>query len=436
MAHHRALTCLSWVRRIIQAFRLDSVAELVEMGGRRRKILAPLYSRNLREQSNEVQVRGRVELPSGPLIEYLSFCTAIAEALHPTKPRHYQGIGCIVGKMVRCHTQMAPRRPNEKWPLTVEYQAVLVSDGGRTLDQLLPDRPDAGHMRTLDLPLEAGEPRHLVEAALPFPLDDDDQRALQAILPSLPPLQYPISDVDEAAFVDAWAKLTDRPEWMPIFVTPDYIEKIKVLHKKVLDEHRRSLQEEFAHGTLGALNALHGAADVLTTGCFIARKQAIGYLESRGLSYADANRTKDAELSNPSAKFAAECEQNSEPVVGTVGRKEALSEVSRVPGCSRKSNQCDEPTDVDDRNGASLPAIGGGNAPVGKIARLRRVEELTGLKRSSIYNRMNAKSEHFDPTFPRHFALGAGGRAKGWSEEEIKIWVAAQAATRRKQGAE
>ncbi|MDD1484052.1 AlpA family phage regulatory protein [Burkholderia thailandensis] len=69
---------------------------------------------------------------------------------------------------------------------------------------------------------------------------------------------------------------------------------------------------------------------------------------------------------------------------------------------------------------------------IGKVARLPRVKQLTGLGHSSIYNRMNSRSQYYDPTFPRSFSLGSGGGAVGWDEEEIKAWVAAQAAARPK----
>ncbi|MCA8355095.1 helix-turn-helix transcriptional regulator [Burkholderia cepacia] len=64
--------------------------------------------------------------------------------------------------------------------------------------------------------------------------------------------------------------------------------------------------------------------------------------------------------------------------------------------------------------------------PQGKVARLKRICELTGLGRSSIYNRMNSRSPHYDPTFPRSFLPGAtANSAVGWNEEEIQAWVAA-----------
>ncbi|MBN3777356.1 AlpA family phage regulatory protein [Burkholderia sp. Ac-20345] len=67
---------------------------------------------------------------------------------------------------------------------------------------------------------------------------------------------------------------------------------------------------------------------------------------------------------------------------------------------------------------------------VSKVARLPRVIELTGLGRSSIYNRMDSRSRYYDPTFPRCFSLSTSENgAVGWDEEQVCAWVTAQAAS-------
>ncbi|MPV71514.1 AlpA family phage regulatory protein [Burkholderia sp. BE17] len=78
------------------------------------------------------------------------------------------------------------------------------------------------------------------------------------------------------------------------------------------------------------------------------------------------------------------------------------------------------------------PAQGAEVRKVGKVARLPRVIELTGLGRSSIYNRMDSRSRYYDPTFPRCFSLSTSETgAVGWDEEQVRAWVAAQAANSR-----
>ena len=65
------------------------------------------------------------------------------------------------------------------------------------------------------------------------------------------------------------------------------------------------------------------------------------------------------------------------------------------------------------------------------VSRLREVVRLTGLSRSTVYSRMDARSAHFDATFPRSFPLfGANQKcgAKGWRTLDVLAWLDAQAA--------
>lgn len=65
----------------------------------------------------------------------------------------------------------------------------------------------------------------------------------------------------------------------------------------------------------------------------------------------------------------------------------------------------------------------------GRVVRLKEVEELTGLSRSAIYDRLNKKSRRYESSFPRQFSLG--GKAVGWLKHEIDTWVANCAAQQR-----
>jgi prophage regulatory protein len=55
------------------------------------------------------------------------------------------------------------------------------------------------------------------------------------------------------------------------------------------------------------------------------------------------------------------------------------------------------------------------------ILRRREVEQITGLSRSSIYERMNIRSRYYDPDFPKPVRLGQ--RAVGWRASEIAAWI-------------
>jgi prophage regulatory protein len=59
------------------------------------------------------------------------------------------------------------------------------------------------------------------------------------------------------------------------------------------------------------------------------------------------------------------------------------------------------------------------------IMRKRKVSQKTGLSGSTIDNRINPASPHFDPEFPLPIVLSNGTRraAKGWRSEDIDAWI-------------
>lgn len=62
-----------------------------------------------------------------------------------------------------------------------------------------------------------------------------------------------------------------------------------------------------------------------------------------------------------------------------------------------------------------------GIQPSYSIIRLVTVIQLTGLSRSTIYDKQNPRSPRYDPTFPKKVSLGA--RAVGWYFGEIETWL-------------
>ncbi|KAB0650388.1 AlpA family transcriptional regulator [Acinetobacter bohemicus] len=63
--------------------------------------------------------------------------------------------------------------------------------------------------------------------------------------------------------------------------------------------------------------------------------------------------------------------------------------------------------------------------PIERIIRLKHVIELTGLSRSTIYDRLNPKSKRYDASFPKSIKLGTmlNVGAVGWIESEIQAWI-------------
>lgn len=71
--------------------------------------------------------------------------------------------------------------------------------------------------------------------------------------------------------------------------------------------------------------------------------------------------------------------------------------------------------------------------PSRALVRLMTVINVTGLKRSSIYNRINPSSKYFDPTFPKPVSLASSPDIRGavaWVLAEVEAWVEARLATR------
>jgi len=56
-----------------------------------------------------------------------------------------------------------------------------------------------------------------------------------------------------------------------------------------------------------------------------------------------------------------------------------------------------------------------------RFLRLKEVTARTGLSRSTIYNKLDCKSQYFDPAFPEQIRLGGG--AVAWVEGELENWM-------------
>ena len=59
--------------------------------------------------------------------------------------------------------------------------------------------------------------------------------------------------------------------------------------------------------------------------------------------------------------------------------------------------------------------------PLSRVIRMKELISLLGLSRSTIYEKINPKSERYDPSFPKKIKLGAS--SIGWLEHDIKNWL-------------
>ncbi len=64
--------------------------------------------------------------------------------------------------------------------------------------------------------------------------------------------------------------------------------------------------------------------------------------------------------------------------------------------------------------------------PIIRVVRLKAMLARIGLGKSAAYERMNPKSDRYDPTFPVPIKLSGGSRgcgAVGWIESDINRWI-------------
>ena len=61
-----------------------------------------------------------------------------------------------------------------------------------------------------------------------------------------------------------------------------------------------------------------------------------------------------------------------------------------------------------------------------KIIRLPKVSDISGLSRSTIYEKLNPRSRRYDKNFPKPIKLGAS--AVGWFQHEVHQWLLAKKA--------
>ncbi|MBR8205737.1 hypothetical protein [Burkholderia vietnamiensis] len=160
-----------------------------------------------------------VKLPSDSLLEFWRFCDAIAEALCPHAKQDLVGIECVIGKLITREVSLAvSTNQRERWPLHMGLQRVLLSDDGRTLDEMLQEPAETADVG-IELSLDVAPRREVVELPSIVDLDNDDRCALEKLLPDLPALHSPVSPQDEEAFLAAYHDTPVRPAWVPVLVT-------------------------------------------------------------------------------------------------------------------------------------------------------------------------------------------------------------------------
>lgn len=238
-------------------------------------------------------MQARVKLPSGPLVEFLAFTQAIAEAVCPTGEHGLEGIECVTGKLVPGNYPIPDTKQWGALLSDVAYQSELMSDDGRPLDQLITSEVQPVPSDLDQLSLGAGSPVPIHRFSYPFKLTDTDRNELLNVLPQLPPLRYPMSDDERDAFMDAYCNLPNKPMWLPTLVTDETVNRLKGVQHEVLMRHQRALREAHKVGQIASVSARHEPLAGMMAGTYIPIDQAIQYLVQHGLVCGDVVKGGD-----------------------------------------------------------------------------------------------------------------------------------------------
>ncbi len=342
-----------------------------------------------------------VRIPVDDLIDSWALCRAIARAVCPADDEPIVGMRCIVrGRL--------PHR--SVIDVTVATEDDQSQQASCSDDQALAERSSE-----FDSSSQIGE-----DAFFEFELSVEQRHQLIGLLPSLPPLYYPTSTEMLDDFMEKYRAHESRPRWEPVFVSETDIAYQKLEQLRVHSDHLKALEADLEEGRLIAVDSRHVPVSQVGIGSLISRKDAIAYLTRCHLAFDDGVAVAGTISGQDDEVGLSREEQSSEMSSGSEGNWDSAT----TPGSNTQSTR---------RDFSDAEAIGAfrlsNHETLGAtvtIVRLKQVERMTGLARSSIYNRMNSRSRYFDPTFPRSFPLGEGGAAIGWYEHEIQEWAKKQ----------
>lgn len=251
-----------------------------------------------------------VELPSGEIFTLREFADAIVESILPMRLDAIRGIECIVGiertyDLMRGATCSLPMempipeaikvtRPLEHdWGS--EQRAFELAGASVTSEE---DEVETGRL-TLPYAFSALKPQQLVA----------ERAALESLLPKLPLLQYPLSNEMIAAFMTAYDKHENRPDWNPIFLKPFDMERRKHEFGVLVDECLQELLAAAQEGQVVIVDQRKRYVSPSSVGsnfdeCFIQRNSALIFLQAIRRKAATTNdrgeveaiRTKDGRI--------------------------------------------------------------------------------------------------------------------------------------------
>jgi predicted DNA-binding transcriptional regulator AlpA len=273
-----------------------------------------------------------------------------------------------------------------------------------------------------------------------------ERTALLRILPGLPP-HAGMPPREREVFMDAYLKHPDRLPWRPVFVSEETVAANGHQILQIQEKHRLALQQEIASGKLIAFNQHHIDEGRAGKNIFIRREDALNYLKAHRFRTVDdpgsrsihsASKPKASATKAATSPKALEADHQSDSVKadstnapeGTTALVDLAAPVttpisaSPRPKMKPPSSQQDGKTHRSPRESIETSVEPTRHSTATVILRRRQVEARTSLSRSAIYDRLDANSPRYDPTFPKQVKLGSS--SVGWLESEIENWLAAR----------
>lgn len=273
-----------------------------------------------------------------------------------------------------------------------------------------------------------------------------ERTALLRILPGLPP-HAGMTPREREVFMDAYLKHPDRLPWRPVFVSEETVAANGHQILQIQEKHRLALQQEIASGKLIAFNQHHIDEGRAGKNTFIRREDALNYLKAHRFRTVDdpgsrsihsASKPKASATRTAKSPKALEADHQSDSEkAGSTNAPEGTTALvdfaapvttpisaSPRPKMKLPSPQQDGKTQRTPRESLETSVAPTQHSTATVILRRRQVEARTSLSRSAIYDRLDANSPRYDPTFPKQVKLGSS--SVGWLESEIENWLAAR----------
>lgn len=129
-------------------------------------------------------------------------------------------------------------------------------------------------------------------------LSTDKRELLVEILPYLPSLKYPISEVEASKFIDAFLMMEKRPNWIPRLLRVADIERDEYDRRQQFRSEKKDIEMEIKDKDFYAVNQNYQFVQKISGNTYISREQAVAYVKKKGLYSKLMRMAEDASEEN------------------------------------------------------------------------------------------------------------------------------------------